>query len=410
MATKEELLNEATAARREARAAKTHFLAKRGEASEAKKLWKEAAARVEEILDEADPELEEAERPMLAMLHRKQNESPATNGEAAAPPRKSTAKRDRPDTKLAGLQMPTVREIIHDLIDPEVHSVEELGLSISVLNRVKAAGIKTVGDLAGDKCPHGLEGARVQAMAYIVERRQSPAPTPEVAPESKPRPSNTKEPAAPTVWNDDDVDAALMQALIVSGGTWAPMIHGGATNQQIANALEGIWPKTRQFISRADSGTREGYTVSCPDGNPAFWLGAYAPDRQPTLYGVALIERVRKLLEIPTPHQVEQLAKREAVIKSGRPKVTSVVEPKGGWDEASILNAAEDLGVERKDVIICGECRAARVMKFGLAAKGNLAQCPCGSNAFHSVADELIGRRPARSPARKGESRASRRA
>jgi hypothetical protein len=426
--------------------------AKRGEYGEARQAHEKACALVEELLEEllAD-DAAEPKRPMLAAIAAKAREA---NGQApgsatstppvpslqrggdkpvANPPSRGGAK--KATAKLAGLELPPVRELLNDLIEPDLHSVEDLGLSIPVLIRVKAAGIKTVGDLAGDKCPHGLEGARIQAKAYIAARVGSPAQTPADAPDSTPGPSNAKIPAPPGVWTDEDVDAALMQALIGSGGTWAPMIHGGATNQEIGNALEGIWPKTRLFISRAGSGTREGFTVACPAGNPMFWIGEWSPGRPPTLERLALLERVRRLLEIPTPHQVAQrdsaaakASGREPLIRGGgsaksTPPIppsgggaseargggqgitaapASIREPKGGWDSASILNAADDLEVERNALRICGNCRAANPPGV---------KCPCGSTVSHSVADELMGTRPRRpSPPRKGRANASRRA
>lgn len=398
------LLAEATVARRECRAAKQKWLAARGEATEAKKLWREAAARVEEILDEADPDIQEEERPMLAMLDRREAEKAApvqsTNGDAngipSAPPAGKPRKRERPDTKLAGLELPTAKELIMDAIPLLDRSLEVLNVADETVARLSRLGVKTVGQLVGHKSL-GYEDLKIVAQDYIAAHGEA----------------NTEK----LTWTSEDVDHELTHALLSwRSGTvaqWAALIADGATNEDIRLELQRVWPGNRVFIPPSETGGAHGYTIMVQGKDPAWWIGAYlGHSHRPTLYGTSLFERVRGLLEIPTPSAAAKLKaaaapqKREPTSASGTgfaqpPAAKFVAEPEGGWDSASIANAADDLGVGRDDLAICSQCRGAR---------GHGGKCPCGSVAWHTAADELLGRRSAKPPARRRNPHASRRA
>lgn len=252
-------------------AAKEAMRAKRGEYGEAKQAHADACKVVEDILAELVGDVP----PIMAAIAAKAA-APGANGPAAlpkVPPASKRAKKERPDAKLAGLELPTAKEIIEDLVQSQ--------------------------------------------------KGESPVPALEVAPESTPAASNAKSAAEPNgekpFWVTDDVDRELFHALARSphNESWGELIFLGATNEAIRARLEKIWPRQRFFVPKSQSGGRHGYTIQIAGVIPNFWIGAYlGPTHRPTIHGPALIDRIRTLLEIPTPHQVAQ---RKAALRE--PKI-----------------------------------------------------------------------------------------
>jgi hypothetical protein len=365
--------SELVAAKRDRDAAKTIMQQKRGEAMEAKREWLDLCKHVEEVLEELC-----GERPLLAAIAAKSS----PNGPAAPEPAaKKTRKRERPDAKLAGLEMPTFKETLDSLTDRRI-----------------------------------AESASEPPAAPDVE---SPVPTPRNAPDATPGPAKTKLPAESkdhAVVTEDDVNAELIHAITHNHRTlgplnWTAEIVHGATNDQIRQRIMSAWTTSPMFTDRKRSGTREGYTTACAGGDPTFWVGARKSTMQPPdLRGAALIGQVRKLLEIPTPHQVSQRANgtaREPVIGSegtglsAPRKVSWVARPSEGWDSASIAIAARDLGAESAErLAICVKCGAARAA--GL-------KCHCGFDGWQMGIEFLDENRKFSQP-RKAASRASKRA
>jgi hypothetical protein len=66
------------------------------------------------------------------------------------------------------------------------------------------------------------------------------------------------------------------------------------------------------------------------------------------------------LKELHGPLPADQPVKRQSVsgVQSGLTR--SIGAPSGGWDSASLSNAAEDLGIAVRDLIVCDKCQGAR--------------------------------------------------
>jgi hypothetical protein len=381
-----QLLSELATAKRDREKAKELMQTKRGEFGDARQAWRDRCTAVEEILEEIC-----GERPLLAAIAAKAS----SNGPPQDSPPKKKAKRERPDAKLAGLELPTAAEQIAVLIGPEHRMLDVLGLPWETIRRLEASGIKTVGDVAGDKCPLGYDEVQIAARAFLAQNAQSPAPVSQKPPEAKPGPVKSKPAARSTAepsWVDDDVDRELFHA--IANAQWGEMIRGCATNQEIRSKLHDHWPTSaRMFVDRHMSGGRHGYTMTCQRNHPEFWIGAYlGTGHKPVLDGDRLIARIRKLLEIavpPTPADKQPVTrKRQSVITAQgtgfqTPAALKFIpEPVGGWDSASIANAADDLGTNRTTMQFCHECHGARA---------NGTACPdCGSIRCHSAVHELM--------------------
>jgi hypothetical protein len=133
-----------------------------------------------------------------------------------------------------------------------------------------------------------------------------------------------------------------------------------------------------------------GFTLECRTDICYFWLGGLkGVGHKATLAGSALISRVRAILDISTPSAAAARAKatfesadgeelRAHVdkiegLRAGHVKPAAIHPPEGGWDSATVANAAEDLGVTIGQLIECRPCGAIR-------EHGNDQACPyCGS-------------------------------
>ena len=199
-------------------------------------------------------------------------------------------------------------------------------------------------------------------------------------------------------WTSADLEQELLHAIGVSGGWsaadrpgWKPLIENGATNEQIGAEISRIWPRSRRFVSFDQSGGKLGYTAQqtgLPGGH-YFWLGEFrGPGHKATLSGCVLIDRIRTVLQIPTPTQARKKAQdsfREPTVKvaTGTKIVDAsdfVPEPFGSeWDEASIKNALEDLGMLLpSQAVLCDECRSLRPRRNPV--------CPdCGSEKIQEI-------------------------
>lgn len=182
-------------------------------------------------------------------------------------------------------------------------------------------------------------------------------------------------------WTSADLEHELRHALKFRAGSsasqpdpWKRLIAEGATNEQIGAALHLIWPRERFFFAPPQTGGKLGYTIqnTALPGGHFFWLGAFrGPGHKATLSGSALIHRIRTVLEIPTPTEARKKAQdsfREPTVKaepadSQKAELTDFVpEPfQGEWDEASIKNALEDLGMLLPtQAVMCSGCKAIR--------------------------------------------------
>ena len=94
---------------------------------------------------------------------------------------------------------------------------------------------------------------------------------------------------------------------------WAPLLDGGATNDAIRRELEAIWPDhVMVLVPPEASGGLHGYTVAT-GFRLAIWIGGFkGPLHKPDLANGDLIDRVRFLLEIPTPSAASKIAKARA--------------------------------------------------------------------------------------------------
>lgn len=182
-------------------------------------------------------------------------------------------------------------------------------------------------------------------------------------------------------WTSADLEHELRHALQFRRGSsaslsdpWKLLIAEGATNERIGAALNLIWPRERFFFAPPQTGGKLGYTIQSTalPGGHYFWLGAFrGPGHKATLSGSALIHRIRTVLEIPTPTEARKKAQdsfREPTVKaepadSQKAELTDFVpEPfQGEWDEASIKNALEDLGMLLPtQAVMCSGCKAIR--------------------------------------------------
>lgn len=109
-------------------------------------------------------------------------------------------------------------------------------------------------------------------------------------------------PPAAEAGNDESADtmeAGLKRALHGlqdAEKRWAKLQQAGATDAQIKDAV------AYEFgISGAGGGPGRKWTARRGGQDPAFWYDAVTPAGPPTLKGKALIDAVRRVMEIPTP-------------------------------------------------------------------------------------------------------------
>jgi hypothetical protein len=208
-------------------------------------------------------------------------------------------------------------------------------------------------------------------------------------------------------WTSSDLERELFHALthrIGSGGeaTWAELRKLGATIEDIRLKLAATWPRHgKTFVPASESGGKHGYTITIGGTIPYFWLGPFrGPGHKATLAGTQVTDRVRTVLEIPTPAAVAKAAGGRPV--AAPPSYRTV--PDDGWDEASIKNAADELEARAAELRMCLNCEAV----WGPPS----STCPsCLSRASRqalAVVDEAkSGPAPARKPPGRGPDRGS---
>lgn len=215
-------------------------------------------------------------------------------------------------------------------------------------------------------------------------------------------------------WTSEDLEAELLHA--IRNTAWRDLVANGATIEQIANVLEGFWPRHgRQIVPREVSGGKLGYTFNFAGGVPYFWLGINSGvGRKATLYGSQLIDRIRSILEIPTPTQARKAAQfsfRDIAVKQGipmnpPPSVSQshpggprfIQKPAAGWDEAELRNAAEDLHSDFRDLAVCDKCQSAR--------NRTVHPCPkCKSPNYRLTDSDAVWGAPALEPPKRGRGR-----
>jgi hypothetical protein len=188
-------------------------------------------------------------------------------------------------------------------------------------------------------------------------------------------------------WTSDDLERELLHALGCGGLNayigWGSLITGGASDDEINEKLDAIWPPYRKFV-KPGADRKLGYSIVCGTSQSVFWLGEFrGPGHRPTLAGKQLVDRIRAVLEIPTPTQARKAAQasfkepaqdtfREVAVRAGipmnPPSVSQkkpggpvfVAQPPDGWEDADFHNAAEDLATNVNDLAICEKCQAVR--------------------------------------------------
>ena len=132
--------------------------------------------------------------------------------------------------------------------------------------------------------------------------------------------------AAAVEWTSADLERELESAITAPMGVrtdaWDTFRDlGCVTNIQIAEILRSIWPRGGYAYhagqSRGRNGQRSpGYTIhGFPQ--PQFWVGPrrHTTMHRPTLESSALVDRVRRILDLPAPQihaQAEQVPSRPA--------------------------------------------------------------------------------------------------
>ena len=131
----------------------------------------------------------------------------------------------------------------------------------------------------------------------------------------KPRPlldaiETPREPDFPpmekTEWVWSDLERVLIAACCVDNkpdGVWTTLKRVGCDDNKILEVLRSLWPMTALFVPNPAPGCTIQGGSTC-----RFWMGARRPkDQQPTLAGMELADRIRRVLEIPRA-QVEEPA------------------------------------------------------------------------------------------------------
>ena len=126
----------------------------------------------------------------------------------------------------------------------------------------------------------------------------------------------------------DEIDKELEDALYPAGteglnSPWMVLRETGATDMQIRSAITKLWPKEgRVFIPAEQSGGKHGYTYQGGSG-PQFWVGTFKGfGHTANLFGQSLVNKVRKLLDIPWP--ILDAAKLPSAGSNGKAKKKQV--------------------------------------------------------------------------------------
>ena len=159
-----------------------------------------------------------------------------------------------------------------------------------------------------------------------------------------------------------DIDQELAHALARNGGSkiWLRFAIRGATNDDIRETLEKIWPKEAASAKPDKTHTRFGYTF-CTD---AFWVGERkGPTAKPNLSGQGLLARVRQLMALPTPSEIAKRHAAAAPAVKQKPMVVYV--PQGGWSSTSLFSAATELAgstsVDTAKIVLCKVCQTIEI-------------------------------------------------
>lgn len=277
----EKLLAELAAALRAKSEAKKVWADKRADALEARGEYNEKVALVEEIQTEI--ETGTSGRPLLDEIAAREGSAPLTpggSGQAGPPPppaRPEPAEREQPKPPPAP--------------PPD---------------KPRPAAKKKAQAKAHDKGPQlaGVEfptAAAIMAELTEADAQERFEPPPPADPANGPPPPGEK-----PFWKSGDLDVELMHAVFYGNQDWVDFRRAGATNEQILERLASRWPVFRLSVDAEDSGGHFGYTIACPGGEPAIWVGPYlGSHHKPSASGAGLAERVRRLLEIPTPSKRE---------------------------------------------------------------------------------------------------------
>jgi hypothetical protein len=282
----EKLLAELAAALRAKSEAKQVWADRRADALEARGVYNEKVALVEEIQEEI--ETGSSGRPLLDEIAAREGSAvPPPPPEPPAPPpepprpaakKKAKAKAKAKGPQLAGVEFPTATAIMAELTEADAQERFE------------------------PPPPAAPEAANGVAPSY---REQLPGST--SSPQAGEKP----------FWESADLDLELMHAVFYGNQDWVDYKRSGATNEQILERLASRWPVFRLSVDFQDSGGNFGYTIACPGGEPAIWVGPYlGSHHKPSATGAGLADRVRRLLGLPTP------AMREPTISANGPAVS----------------------------------------------------------------------------------------
>lgn len=152
----------------------------------------------------------------------------------------------------------------------------------------------------------------------------------------RPRPlldaiNSAQEPDPPSIenfgWTSVDLERVLSAACWAHAmgehdGVWHTVKATGCDDAKILEILRAIWPMTPSFQSQpAPGGTIRGGSI------PALWMGyARSPRKLPTLAGLELADRIRRVLEIPRLQAAQEHAipgstpARQHALAGGKPR------------------------------------------------------------------------------------------
>lgn len=121
-----------------------------------------------------------------------------------------------------------------------------------------------------------------------------------------------------TARSPEYVDACLLHAVNRKNSRWVPMRKKGATDRDIIAVLRDVFGDNRHHGEPQGADGSPGICYWTHGGSkPRLWLERSVNGKDatpPTLEGKALVDAVRRILEIPTPEQAE--ARTESVLQS----------------------------------------------------------------------------------------------
>ncbi len=102
----------------------------------------------------------------------------------------------------------------------------------------------------------------------------------------------------PGPWSEDDVDDAITHSSGTAVFEWRHLRDAGSDDRTILEVLRAIWPQTPYFYHAEDTTGAIPFTIrgGC---DPAIWMGQSEMAGPPHLTGLALADRVRRVLGIP---------------------------------------------------------------------------------------------------------------